>query len=86
MLAGLQGLMEEAEDAAHKEPGKCELHLRAMEMLSHWQGHCQSRTGGQPDGEQLCGEGPGCPDGRQVNHDPAVWPGWEDGEWHPGVH
>lgn len=35
MLAGPQGLLEKAEDAAAEEPGKCELHLRAMEILAY---------------------------------------------------
>jgi len=37
-------------------------------------------------GEPLCGEGPGCPGGRQVDHEPAVCPGYPEGQWHPGVH
>jgi len=37
-------------------------------------------------GEQLCGEGPGCPGGRQVSHEPAVCPGCQEGQWDPGVH
>jgi len=41
---------------------------------------------GGPPGEQLCGKGPGCPGGRQVNHEPAVCPGCQEGQWHPGVH
>ena len=32
------------------------------------------------------GEGPGCPGGRQVNHEPAVCPGCQEGQWDPGVH
>lgn len=47
MLARLQGLLEEAEDAAPKEPGRCELHLQAMEMSAGQQGHCRSHVGGQ---------------------------------------
>ena len=35
---------------------------------------------------KLCGEGPGCPGGRQVDHEPAVCPGCQEGKWHPGVH
>ena len=37
-------------------------------------------------GEQLCGEGPGCPGGQQVNYEPAVCPGCQEGQCHPGVH
>jgi len=29
----------------------------------------------------LCGEGPGCPGGRQVNHEPAVCPGCQESQW-----
>ena len=39
-----------------------------------------------PAGEQLCGEGPGCPGGRQVNHEPTVCPGCQESQWYPGVH
>jgi len=35
---------------------------------------------------QLCGEGPGCPGRRQVNHEPAVCPGCQEGQWDPGAH
>jgi len=41
---------------------------------------------GGPAGEQLCGEGPGCPGGRQVNHELAVCPGFQEGQWYPGMH
>ena len=34
----------------------------------------------------MSGEGPGCPGGRQVNHEPAVCPGCQEGQWDPGVH
>jgi len=37
-------------------------------------------------GEQLCGEGPGSAGGRQVNHELAVCPGCQEGQWHSGVH
>ena len=33
----------------------------------------------------LCGEGPGCPGGWEVNHEPAVCPGCQEGQWDPGV-
>ena len=33
---------------------------------------------GGPAGEQLCGEGPGCAGGQQVNHEPAVCPGCQE--------
>ena len=39
-----------------------------------------------PAGEQLCGEGPGCPGERQVDHEPAVCPGCQKGQWHSGMH
>ena len=41
---------------------------------------------GGPAGEVLCGEGPGRPGGPQVNHEPAVCPGCQEGQWDPGVH
>jgi len=28
---------------------------------------------------------PGCPGGRQVDHEPAVCPGCQEGQWNPGV-
>ena len=31
-------------------------------------------------------QGPGCPGGRQVNHEPAVCPGCQESQWDPGVH
>lgn len=46
MLARLQGLLTEAEDAAPEEPGKCELDVRAMEKLASRQGRCRSHAGG----------------------------------------
>ena len=30
--------------------------------------------------------GPGCPGGRQGDHEPAVCPGCQEGQWHSGVH
>ncbi|GAB0185783.1 mitochondrial enolase superfamily member 1 [Grus japonensis] len=36
-------------------------------------------------GKQLCREGPGSPGG-QVNHEPAVCPCGQEGQWYPGVH
>ena len=41
---------------------------------------------GRPAGEQLCGEGPGCPSGWQVDHESAVCPGYQEAQWDPGVH
>jgi len=35
---------------------------------------------------QLCGEGPGCVGGRQVDHEPAVCPGCQERQWHPEMH
>ena len=40
---------------------------------------------GGPAGEQLCGEGPGCPGG-QVDHEPAVCPFCQEGQWYSGMH
>jgi len=34
------------------------------------QPHAPAQAWGGPAGEQLCGEGPGCPGGRQVDHEP----------------
>jgi len=51
------------------------------------QPHTSVQAWGWPTGEQPCGEGPGCPSGRQVNHEPAVWPGCQDalgGAWPAG--
>ena len=50
------------------------------------QPHASVQAWGGPAWEQLCGEGPGCPGGRQVNHEPAVCPGCQEGQWDPGVH
>ena len=33
-----------------------------------------------------CRERPGCPGGRQANHEPAVCPDCQEGQWDPGVH
>ena len=41
-------------------------------------GHRKEKFWDGPAGEQLCGEGPGCPGGRQVNHEPAVCPGCQE--------
>jgi len=30
--------------------------------------------------------GTGCPRGRQVDHEPAVCPGCQEGQWDPGVY
>ena len=43
------------------------------------QPHASVQAWGGPAAEQLCGEGPGCPGGRQVNHEPAVCPGCQEG-------
>ena len=50
------------------------------------QPHAPVQAWGGPAGEQLCGEGPGRPGGRQVNHEPAVCPGCQESQWDPGVH
>ena len=50
------------------------------------QPHASVQAWAGPAGEQLCGEGPGRPGGRQVNHEPAVCPGCQEGQWDPGVH
>ena len=50
------------------------------------QPHASVQAWGGPAGEQLCGEGPGCPGGRHVDHEPAACPGCQEGQWHPGVH
>jgi len=50
------------------------------------QRHAPVQAQGWPAGEQLCGEGPGSAGGRQVNHEPAVCPGYQEGQWDPGVH
>ena len=38
------------------------------------QPHAAVQAWGRSTGEQLSGEGPGCPGGRQVNHEPAWLP------------
>ena len=50
------------------------------------QPHAPVKAWGGPAGEQLCGQGPGCPSGRQVHNEPAVCPGCQEGQWDPGVH
>ena len=50
------------------------------------QPHASVQAWGWPAGEQLCGEGPGRPGGWQVNHEPAVSPGCQAGQWDPGMH
>ena len=50
------------------------------------QPHASVQAWGGPAGEQLCGEGPGCPGRRQVDHEPAVCPDCQEGPWHSGVH
>jgi len=60
--------------------GKCRvLHLGKE------QPHAPVQAWGGPSGEQLCGEGPGCPGGRQVDHELAVCPGCQEGHWGPGM-
>jgi len=44
------------------------------------QPHASEQAWGRPAGEQLCGEG------QQVDHEPAVCPGCQEGQWHSGVH
>jgi len=36
--------------------------------------------------ESSSAEGPGCPSGRQGDHEPAVCPGCQESQWDPGVH
>jgi len=50
------------------------------------QPHAPVQTWGGPAGEQLYGEGPGSAGGRQADHEPAVCPGCQEGQWDPGVH
>ena len=50
------------------------------------QPHAPVQAWGRPAGEQLCREGLGCAGGRQVNQEPAVCPGCQEGQWDPGVH
>ena len=49
------------------------------------QPHVPVQAWGGHTGEQLSGEGSGCPGGWQVNHEPAVCPGCQEGQWDPGV-
>jgi len=39
------------------------------------QPHAPVQAQGNPAEEQLCGEGPGCAGGQQINHEPTVCPG-----------
>jgi len=48
------------------------------------QPHAPVQAWGGPAAEQLCGEGPGRPGGRQVNHEPSVCPGFQKGQWDLG--
>ncbi|XP_075270244.1 uncharacterized protein LOC142360576 isoform X1 [Opisthocomus hoazin] len=50
------------------------------------QPHASVQAWDGPAGVQLCGEGPGCPVGRQGDHEPAVCPGCQESQWNPGVH
>ena len=50
------------------------------------QPHAPVQAGDWPTGEQLCGERPGSPGGRQVDHEPAVCPCCKEGQWHPEMH
>jgi len=47
------------------------------------QPHASVQAGGGAAGKQLCGEGPGCPGGWQVDHEPAEC---SCGQWSPVVH
>jgi len=49
------------------------------------QPHATVQAWSGPAGEQLCGEGPGSAGGRQVDHEPAVCPGSQEGQWYSGV-
>jgi len=49
------------------------------------QPHAPVQARGGPAGEQLCGEGPGSAGEQQVDHDPAVCPGCQEGQWDPGM-
>ena len=61
---------------------------RQMQGPAHGeeQPHASVPAWGGHTGEQLCGEGRGCPSGRQVNHEPVVCPGCQEGQWHSGMH
>jgi len=50
------------------------------------QPHAPVQAWGGPAGEQLCGDRPGSAGGQQVDHEPAVCPGCQEGQWDPGVH
>ena len=50
------------------------------------QPHASVQAWSGPAGDQLCGEGPGCAGGRQVDHEPAVCPRCQEGKWDPGMH
>jgi len=50
------------------------------------QPHASVQAWGIPVGEQLCGEGPECPGGRQVDKKPAVSPGCQESQCDPGMH
>jgi len=46
----------------------------------------QYRLGADLLEKQLCGEGPGSAGEQQADHEPAVCPGCQEGQWDPGVH
>jgi len=50
------------------------------------QPHAPVQAEGGPAGEQVCGEGPGSAGGQQVDHEPAVCSGCQEGQWDPGMH
>jgi len=50
------------------------------------QPHASVQAWGGAAGEQLSGERPRSPGGRQVDHEPAVCPGCQESQWDPGVH
>ena len=59
----------------------CSTRASAGEQL-----HAPVQAWGRPAVEQLCGEGPGCPGGWQVDHEPAVCLCCQEGQWDPEVH
>jgi len=74
----------QAEELGTEEPDEVQQGQVQGPAPGDEQPHAPVEAWGGPAGEQLCGEGPGSAGGRQIDHEPAVCPGCQEGQWDPG--